>query len=304
MNISIRQIKAFVAAAEYGSFTRAAAQLHLTQSALSGLIKELENQLDIRLFDRTTRQLHLSAAGAELLPSAKRIINEIGLFSEEAGRLKNGRHGQVRLAVSQLLAASVMPLLMAEFKKEEQEIELQLLDCPVENVLQQVQNGEVDFGIGPERELPDDIESCELFSLPFHIVLPENHALSFKEQIVWEDLLHEPLITLNGPFTFRLATALPEHLAQKIISSDYQVNFLSTALSMTRNGLGLTLCLPYAAEWVRQYSLVMRPLHRPYIERHFCLYRRKNRSLSAPASVFERFLKHQDEQIWLFQETL
>ncbi|MDO4696861.1 MAG: LysR family transcriptional regulator [Neisseria sp.] len=304
MNISVRQIKAFVAAAEQGSFTRAAAQLHLTQSALSGLIKELESQLDIRLFDRTTRQLHLSAAGCKLLPPAKRIINEINLFSEEAACLKSGRHGQVRLAVSQLLAASVMPLLMAEFKKEQKEIELQLLDCSVEHVLQQVQNGEVDFGIGPERELPDDIEACELFSLPFHIVLPENHALTEKNRITWEDLLHEPLITLNGPFTFRLAAVLPDHLAQRMMSSDHQVNFLSTALSMTRNGLGLTLCLPYAAEWVRQNGLSMRPLHDPHIERHFCLYRRKNRSLSASAAIFERFLTQQDKRIWRFQKTL
>ncbi|MDO5058450.1 MAG: LysR family transcriptional regulator [Neisseria sp.] len=304
MSISLRQIKAFVAAAEQGSFTQAAVQLHLTQSALSGLIKELENRLDVRLFDRTTRQLHLSAAGQLLLPSAKRILNEMKQFSEEAGRLKNGRNGQVRLATSQLLAASVMPKLMAAFRRKETEIDVHLLDFSVEQVLQQVQNGDVDFGIGPERELPDDIEALDLFSLPFYVVLPENHPLAAQTEIAWQQLLDEPLITLSGPFTHRLAAVLPEPLTEKILAPAYQVNFLSTALGMTGNGLGLTLCLPYAAEWVRQNGLTMRPLGQPKVERNFCLYRRKNRSLSAPAQRFQAFLSAQEASVWRFDEAV
>ena len=74
MNISIRHLSAFISVADNGSFTRASEQMHLTQSAVSGLIKELESSLGIVLFDRTTRQLSLSVVGHHLLPQARRIF--------------------------------------------------------------------------------------------------------------------------------------------------------------------------------------------------------------------------------------
>ena len=80
MNISIRQLTAFITVADNGSFTRASDQMHLTQSAVSGLIKELESSLGIVLFDRTTRQLSLSAVGRHLLPQARRVLNEMHLL--------------------------------------------------------------------------------------------------------------------------------------------------------------------------------------------------------------------------------
>ncbi|WP_208607809.1 LysR family transcriptional regulator [Rodentibacter myodis] len=77
INISLKQLHAFIAVAHHGSFTEAATHLFLTQSAVSGLIKELETTLAMRLFDRTTRQLQLTLVGEQLLPIAKRTLNEI-----------------------------------------------------------------------------------------------------------------------------------------------------------------------------------------------------------------------------------
>lgn len=298
MNISIRQLKAFVTAAEQGSFTRAAAQLHITQSALSGLIRELEQQLDIRLFDRTTRQLHVSAQGRSLLPAAQRVLHELARLGEEAGRLKTGARGVVRLAVSQQLAASVMPVLMARFGRYEPDITVRLSDCSVEQVLRQVQSGEVDLGIGPERALPDDIQAERLFSLPFHVVLPERHPLARQAEIPWQALADERLIVLSGPFTAQLAAALPEPLAKRISAAEDRVNFLSTALGMVRCGLGLTLCLPYAADWVHRHRLPMRLLVQPVVERHFYAYSRKSRSLPPAAAKLAVYLQQHIESAW------
>lgn len=108
--------------------------------------------------------------------------------------------------------------------------------------------------------------------------------------VYWENLLHEKLITLNGPFIKGLQSQLPKEISDHIFDSDYEVNFLSTALGMTRQGLGVTLCLLYAAEWVHQNGLVMRPLHRPIVERKFLLYTHKNRSLSPAALAFQQFV--------------
>ena len=296
MNISIRQLTAFVSVADNGSFTRASEQMHLTQSAVSGLIKELESSLGIVLFDRTTRQLSLSVVGHHLLPQARRILNEMQLFENEASSLTSLAQGQVRLAVSQF-AASSMPAVIAQFAKVYPDISVSLLDCSAENVLEHIQNIEVDLGVGTERgfmESEDDISADLLYQLPFCVVMPDNHALAQKSEVVWQDLVDIPLITLQGPFIEQVTAELDESIASHIQQARYKVNFMSTALEMTRQGFGITLCLPYMPEvidWVSANGLQMRPLAQPVKIRRFFIYQRSSRALSPASIAFKQFLQ-------------
>ena len=296
MNISIRQLSAFISVADNGSFTRASEQMHLTQSAVSGLIKELESNLGIVLFDRTTRQLSLSIVGHHLLPQARRILNEMQLFENEASSLTSLAQGQVRLAVSQF-AASSMPAVIAQFAKAYPDISVSLLDCSAENVLEHIQNIEVDLGVGTERgfiESEDDISADLLYQLPFCVVMPDNHALAQKTEVIWQDLVDTPLITLQGPFIEQVTAELDEEIASHIQQARYKVNFMSTALEMTRQGFGITLCLPYMPEvidWVSANGLQMRPLAQPIKMRRFFIYQRSSRALSPASIAFKQFLQ-------------
>ena len=296
MNISIRQLSAFISVADNGSFTRASEQMHLTQSAVSGLIKELESSLGIVLFDRTTRQLSLSVVGHHLLPQARRILNEMQLFENEASSLTSLAQGQVRLAVSQF-AASSMPAVIARFAKAYPDISVSLLDCSAENVLEHIQNIEVDLGVGTERgftEPDDDISADLLYQLPFCVVMPDNHALAQKTEVIWQDLVDTPLITLQGPFIEQVTAELDEEITSHIQQARYKVNFMSTALEMTRQGFGITLCLPYMPEvidWVSANSLQMRPLAQPVKMRRFFIYQRSSRALSPASIAFKQFLQ-------------
>lgn len=296
MNISIRQLSAFISVADNGSFTRASEQMHLTQSAVSGLIKELESSLGIVLFDRTTRQLSLSVVGHHLLPQARRILNEMQLFENEASSLTSLAQGQVRLAVSQF-AASSMPAVIAQFAKAYPDISVSLLDCSAENVLEHIQNIEVDLGVGTERgftESDDDISADLLYQLPFCVVMPDNHALAQKSEVIWQDLVDTPLITLQGPFIEQVTAELDEEIASHIQQARYKVNFMSTALEMTRQGFGITLCLPYMPEvidWVSANGLQMRPLAQPVKMRRFFIYQRSSRALSPASIAFKQFLQ-------------
>ena len=296
MNISIRQLSAFISVADNGSFTRASEQMHLTQSAVSGLIKELESSLGIVLFDRTTRQLSLSVVGHHLLPQARRILNEMQLFENEASSLTSLAQGQVRLAVSQF-AASSMPAVIARFAKAYPDISVSLLDCSAENVLEHIQNIEVDLGVGTERgftEPDDDISADLLYQLPFCVVMPDNHALAQKSEVIWQDLVDTPLITLQGPFIEQVTAELDEEIASHIQQARYKVSFMSTALEMTRQGFGITLCLPYMPEvidWVSANGLQMRPLAQPVKMRRFFIYQRSSRALSPASIAFKQFLQ-------------
>lgn len=296
MNISIRQLTAFIKVADNGSFTRASDQMHLTQSAVSGLIKELESNLGIVLFDRTTRQLSLSVVGHHLLPQARRILNEMQLFENEASSLTNLAQGQVRLAVSQF-AASSMPAVIAQFAKVYPDISVSLLDCSAENLLEHIQNIEVDLGVGTELgflETEDEIRSDLLYELPFCVVMPDSHVLAKKREIVWKDLIDIPLITLQGPFLEQVTAELDERIASHVQQARYKVNFMSTALEMTRQGFGITLCLPYMPEvidWVSANGLQMRPLAQPIKMRRFFIYQRSSRALSPASIAFKHFLQ-------------
>ncbi|MEN2751305.1 LysR family transcriptional regulator [Psychrobacter sp. FBL11] len=296
MNISIRQLTAFIKVADSGSFTRASDQMYLTQSAVSGLIKELETSLGIVLFDRTTRQLSLSVVGRHLLPQARRVLNEMQLFENEASSLMSLAQGQVRLAVSQF-AASSMPAVIAQFAKKYPDISVSLIDCSAENVLQHIQDIEVDLGVGTElgfMESEDDIRADLLYELPFCVVMPDNHPLAKQSEVIWQDLIDIPLITLQGPFIEQVTAELDETIASHIQQARYKVNFMSTALEMTRQGFGITLCLPYMPEvidWVSANGLQMRPLAQPVKVRRFFIYQRSSRALSPASIAFKEFLQ-------------
>ena len=290
MSTTLRQLKAFVLVAKRNSFTKAAEALCLTQSALSGLIKELEQNLDVKLFDRTTRKLHLSDAGGRLLPQAKRVLNEMSVLNEKVANLKSLHQGHIHLAVSQQLSASTMPKFIAKFCELHPNIEVTLTDCSIDQVVEHIENLEADLGVAPERSYSDDLHADILFSSPFYLVLPTSHPFAKKNQLHWSDLLNERLITLNGPFIKGLQNELPVQISSRIFNPDFEINFLSTALGMTRMGLGVTLCLLYAAEWVEQNGLTMRPITEPVVERKFLLYTHKNRSLSPAALAFKKFL--------------
>ncbi|MBS0609645.1 MAG: LysR family transcriptional regulator [Proteobacteria bacterium] len=291
MNVTLRQLSAFVAVAETGSFTLAAERLFITQSALSGLIKELESSLGLRLFDRSTRRLRLSDTGRELYPQIEKILHDLDGVVSEVGNLKALQRGKVRVAVPQLLACTLLPELMAEFRAQHPGVQLRLVDCAVESVMARVFSGEVDMGLGPEREANSDIDAEQLFNLPFMAVMPPGHALAARCELQWPDLSGQSLITLQGQFTELLVSDVGEAARDLHKEAFMQVTFMTTALALVRAGLGLTLCMPYARSLVEQFGLVMRPVGDPVVERSFWIFTRRGRALSPAAQEFRGFLE-------------
>src|SRR5687768_8534664 len=98
MNVNLRQVRAFVSVARFGSFTRAAKLLNLTQPALTVQIRQLEQSLDVRLFDRNTRSVSLTRVGRELVPPFQRLLQEFDAIVVDTKDLAAKRHGIVRLA--------------------------------------------------------------------------------------------------------------------------------------------------------------------------------------------------------------
>ncbi|OIP09690.1 MAG: LysR family transcriptional regulator [Betaproteobacteria bacterium CG2_30_68_42] len=290
MNVSLRQLRAFLAVARVGSFSRAADSLHLTQSALSGLIKELESALDLRVFDRSTRRIQLSDVGRELRPIVEKVIQDLDTALDEVASLKALKKGMLRIAAPQLISCTLLPEVIAAYRSAHPQIRIRLFDCVVEGVQARVFSGEADFGIGPERDPTLEISARTLFEMPFMAVFPPGHPLERLERIRWADAVQYPIVALQGQFTERLSVDLHAALPELTLNPSNEVTFMTTALSMVGAGLGIAACLPYARSLAHSYRLQMRPLHEPEVTRKFFVFTRNGRSLSPAAESFIDFL--------------
>lgn len=284
MSPTVRQMRALVALARTGSFTLAAELLHVTQSALSGQIKELEQLLGVKAVERNTRRVQLSEVGRELYPLFDKMLQDLdGAMADIASR-KALKKGIVRVAAPQMLSCTLLPEVIASYREAYPGVQVQLIDCPVDNVSPRVSSGEVDVGIGPERDLLGDVDAQLLFEMPFMAVFPAGHRLAAQGSVRWSELNAHPLIALQGQFTERLLREMHS------LSPYNEVTFMTTALAMVAAGLGVTACLPYAATMVRRYGLEMRPLTEPELMRKFFIYTKASRTPSPAAERFISFL--------------
>jgi DNA-binding transcriptional LysR family regulator len=290
MNPTLRQMRALVALARTGSFTLAADYMHVTQSALSGLIKELEQTLSIRVVDRSTRKIALTDVGRELYPLFSKMIDDLDSALLDIASQSQLKKGVVRIAAPQLMSCTLLPEAIAGYRAAHPDIQVRLVDCAVENVTARVLSGEVDVAVGPEREPSAQIEASVLFEMPFVLVFPRAHPLEARERVTWSDLSDHPFISLQGQFTERLLSDMHSSLRDVSLNPANEVTFMTTALAMVSAGLGVTVCLPYAEPLVRLHQLHMRQLHEPDLTRRFFVYRRQNRSLSPAAESFIAYL--------------
>jgi len=290
--VTLRQLRAFLAVGRTGSFTLAAESLYITQSALSGLIKEFEQTLGARLLDRSTRRVFLTEIGARLHSRLDGVLHDLDGVLKQAVDQRDMKTGQVRVAASQLLASTLMPELIAAFQAHHPLIYVRLVDTPVESVMARVFSGEVEIGIGPEREPNSDIRSIRLFDGPFMAVLPPDHPLAQRQRkrLRWGDLAAYPVISLQGQFTDRLIQDLRAAAPELSFAPSTEVSYMSTVLAMVKAGLGVGLCIPYAASLVEAYGLQMRPLATPKIYRSFEVFTRRGRTLSPAAQQFLDFI--------------
>lgn len=290
MNVTLRQLRALVAVARTGSFTDAAASLHITQSALSGLIKELEHALGVLLLHRTTRSVQLSQVGAEFLPLAQRILDDLERALRSIAQLKSLNAGHVRIGAPQLMACTLLPQAVAAFGQRHPRVDVLIVDSMVDDVAARVLGGEVDLGIGPERAPSDELIARSFLDMPFLAVFPAGHALGEREEVAWAELAHWPLISLRGDYTRLLRSALRASPAAIDFAPAFEVAFMTTALSMVSAGLGVTTCMPYAGSLLELQGLQTRRLVDPVITRRFHILMRADRQPGPAAQRFADFL--------------
>lgn len=284
MNISLRQLRVFQAVAAHGSFTRAGAQVGLSQPAVSRCVTELEQQLGLKLLDRNTREVLLTAAGRNLATRLERVLDDLDAVLLDVRGLATQRQGRVRIASSPTLSANLLPECIARCQREHPGLALVLLDRMQHDALASVLAGEVDFGVVIDPGPNSALHAEPILREPFCFVAPPTHRLARKRSVRWTELAGEPLVLLDHASGSRrlIDDALREQGVAPPLAQE--VGHVTTIFRMLDAGLGVSVVPTLALPPGGLPGLVVRPLL-PRIDRNIVLVRRARRVLSPLAEV-------------------
>jgi len=290
VNITIRQIEAFLKVAECGSFTRAAERLHVAQPALSQYVRDLEGELGIRLFDRTTRRVELTEGGREFRNTAAKIVEDLELAARNAHELATRKRGKVTIGTPPLLAGAILPWAIADFRAAFPGIQITVIEAGADDIVQQVRSGALDCGFGTFRAGEDGIVSTPITSDSLALFCPRAHPLAKKKRMNWSELEHQPLVTLTRDSGIRLLVELGCETAQVGMAITHEVSHVTTALAMVEAGLGVAVLPTYARVAARAEAITSVPMTNPTITRDVVLITQAGRMASPALSSFARVL--------------
>ncbi len=278
MNLTQRQLQAFLTIARLSSFTRAAEILHITQSGLSALIRDVEAQMNCRLFDRTTRSVSLTEAGHRLLPVATRVVSDLDSVSDDLKELSSQAKRILRVAATPLIAASVFPRARALFQDECPDVTLQVRDIDRKRIQDEVERGLIDVGFGIFFKPASGIERVELSSFPLVLITAAQAEFqALTQTITWKRLGSTPLVSLppENPVQQLIEEHL-RHLGRADENRPVHENLL-TILAMVEAGFGSAILPGFVANACHRYRVSMAVLTRPTVPIRYYQITRKGR---------------------------
>jgi DNA-binding transcriptional LysR family regulator len=290
MNITIRQIQTFLQVAALGSFTRAAEKMHTMQPALSQQIRDLEAELGVRLFDRTTRRVELTQGGAEFRIIATKVMEDLESAVRNAHDLADRKRGRVVIAAPPLLAAVVVPRAIADFRQEHPGLEVKVVDARTDQIVEQVRTGQVDCGLGTFHPGEEGVTTTAMARDSLMVFSASNHQLAARQKVSWRELDDLPLITLTRDSGIRLLVEVGYQTAGIRLVPAYEVTHITTALAMVEAGLGIAVLPTYAWASAHEPKISATALE-PRIIRDISLITRAGRATTPAVSAFMRFLK-------------
>ena len=267
MQPSIRQLKAFVAIVEFGSFVEASEHLHLSQPALSIAIRKLEEAVGGVLFHRSPRGVQLTPEGRFFLPMARRLIGDWEEALGDLGELFNKQRGKVTLAALPTLAAGFLPAVLADYRKRYPNIAINVHDTLANQVddLVSDQRADIGFSVRPSRTEATHFEP--LVDDHFVAVCPLGHPLLAQESVRWEELLAYPIIAVSRLSSTRQAIeAVLRELGQDM-DLMCEVSQIGTAGRMVAAGLGVTALPSLSFKQISAEGVGWRPLTVPHVPR-------------------------------------
>ncbi|HET7766441.1 MAG TPA: LysR family transcriptional regulator [Burkholderiales bacterium] len=291
MNITSRQLKAFLLTARYQSFSRAAERLFITQSGMSVLVRELEAQLGFRLFERTTRKVRLTEFGSRLLPIADRSLLELEAAATNIGRSASAAKGSVILGAAPFAAAELLPKAIAAYALREPQTQVRLIDAAGSRLVDMVRYGEVDIAVSGVRHEAPGVQCASLARFRLALVRAADQPGPSSRDVRWSDVAAQKLIGL--PPDYSLQQLIDEQLARvgRHARPELACNYLETQIAMVEAGAGMAVIPAFAAPACARRRVVLHPIVDPAVTSDLYSIASFARKPSRAAHGFTAFLK-------------
>jgi len=292
MPVTIRQIEAFLAVCDSGSFNGAARRIHISQSGLSVLVRELELALDVRLFERSTRHVALTEAGDQFRAPARRLLADLTSAISNVRAVEARHQGSVVVAAPPLLASRLLVPIAQSFKSLHPQVDVKLMDVSAEHILEGLGQRHIDLGFGVFSGVQPHIKLETLLRGPLVVLLPRNHPLAERRKITWQQLATVELVVQKSGNPFRADVDRAFVQAGVTPAIQAEVAQLNTVISMVEAGMGCTILPPYTALVPGSRRTVVRPVAAPFVPSEIVIATDTLRAPSAAALMF-RAAAHQ-----------
>ncbi|HIF9438390.1 TPA: LysR family transcriptional regulator [Photobacterium damselae] len=234
MQFSIEQLEAFVAAAETGSFSAGARKLNKAQSVISTAVANLELDLNVTLFDRTTRKPQLTEHGRTLLVKAKRILSQCQQLVANADELQQGVESKLTIALQSMTMSQPLTQALAKFEQDYPFVEIEILNATEDEIVSLLNSGRAQIGALLQLDtLPQEIEAHGIGSLAMVCIVAPSHQLARKSQIDWPDLITHRQIVLSGRHH--------QHKRWQVSNSIWSTESAISAVNLVMGGIGWTV---------------------------------------------------------------
>lgn len=258
-DLSLHKLRYVVAVADTLGFRKAAERCHVSQPSLSAQVRELEDILGIPLFERDRRRVLLTAAGADLVARARRVLAEADDLVAAATRLGDPLAGTLRLGVIPTIAPYLLPEAMPAVAARFPRLTVLFREDKTQALLEGLAAGELDAALLALEAETGDLSSALIAVDPFVLAAPRGHELGRKKRVTLADLSEAPVLLLDDGHCFR-RQALEVCASAQARETSFRATSLATLAQMVASGAGITL-LPALAVPLENRSgqLVIRP---------------------------------------------
>ncbi|MBF9051961.1 LysR family transcriptional regulator [Roseobacter sp. HKCCD9010] len=296
--VTLTQLRSFVAVARQGSFTRAAETLGMSQPSVTAAIQQLEQTLGLTLFDRSTKTLRLAAASRSFLPAMERVLNDMDTTLSGVQSIVEGQSGHVAVAVLPSVATRILPETIKGYSKAFPGIRLALRDDNSFGICEKVANGEVDIGVAGRTDQVMGLEFEPIIRDPFGVAMHRSHPMASEQGPVrWQELAAYPFISFASDTGIRPILDSLDPVPENISVPWVEVSNIATVLSLLKANQGIS-ALPQMSVDPRDRDIAFRILIDPPKFRELGLVTRKGRSLPPAAQKFVDYMKAALRPYW------
>jgi len=285
--VDIRDLEVFLSVAKHLNYTRAGEELNLSQPSVSIRIKQLENELGMKLFEQLGKKVALTDAGLLLVSHARRVIAAIQDAKQALEELQGLERGSLRIGASTTPGMYLIPQIIARFKERYPKIEVHLGIKDTKQVEEGVIRNEFDFGFVGGHLVGDEVDVLAWVTDQLVLVVGPKHPLAKKKSIKAEDLRKEKFILRELGSATRSTIASHLQKSSLAVQTVMEMENPESVKKAVQSGLGIAFISKFAVEIeLRAKTLVAVRIHGLDIRRELKIVHRKDKHLSRAAQTF------------------